>query len=422
MNPEEFLNEHGDIQTYEPGHLFPSSNQYNKSNVQKFIFVTVSEVIKNLRPTQWIVKDYIEANTMVLDFGDPAAGKSFVAIDKACCIATGTPYHGHDVTQGAVFYIAGEGHNGLARRFKAWEEHTGASLADAPLYVSERPAQFFGMEHAEVVAEAVQELVNETGKRPQLIVIDTLARNFGGGDENSTRDMNVFIQCVDELKNHWKSAALIVHHTGHGDKGRARGSMALKGALDHEYRIKKEGNIVSVESTKNKDGPNPPALHFEIVTVPLSHNFGDVPIMGAALTKVDIQVQASGKKLSPQQRRAKDILLNCLIDRGEKRRVQANMVKVSCVTLDQFREYLKIQNISSSDTPDSVNKAITRSINGLNDCGVTASYGDYIWLVDQTDKTGRTKFDNYPKTDGQDTPPIGVSVVRGLNSSIIEEK
>lgn len=394
----------GSSQTYGPKHDFSADAQTNKKTARKFKFIPVSEIINNLQPIQWLINGYIEQHTMTLIFGDPASGKSFIAIDKACCIATGTPYHGHDVSQGAVFYIAGEGHNGLGRRFKAWERHNGLSLENAPLYVAERPAQLFDAEHAKAVTDAVQELADINGKKPCLIVIDTLARNFGGGDENSTKDMNLFIQHIDELKDRWQATALIVHHTGHGDKSRARGAIALKGALDHEYHIQKDaGGIISLQSTKTKDGPDPETLYFEIVTVPVLHNGGTIPLEGAALAKTGGQTQPkAGKKLSLQKRRAVDILQNCLIDKGEKRHVRKGMAPIICVTLNEYREAMRLENIVDSDDPDNIRRSISRTITQLNNERITVSYDNFIWLPDKPDKTGRTKSGNTPEADGQD--------------------
>ncbi len=149
-----------------------------------------------LTEIKWVVDDYIEADSLAQVFGDPGGGKSFVAIDLACCVATGKPWHGHDVKQGSVFYIAGEGHNGLARRLKAWQIGNGTSLAGVPLYKSHRAAQLYDATEAAVVAEAIKELSAEANCIPSMIVIDTLARNHGG-DENSTQDMNAFIQHLD---------------------------------------------------------------------------------------------------------------------------------------------------------------------------------------------------------------------------------
>jgi phage/plasmid primase-like uncharacterized protein len=114
-----------------------------------------------LTEIKWVVDDYIEADSLAQVFGDPGGGKSFVAIDLACCVATGKPWHGHDVKQGSVFYIAGEGHNGLARRLKAWQIGNGTSLAGVPLYKSHRAAQLYDATEAAVVAESIKQLSAE---------------------------------------------------------------------------------------------------------------------------------------------------------------------------------------------------------------------------------------------------------------------
>jgi hypothetical protein len=370
---------------------------------QNYKFIPVSEVIKNLQPVSWLIEGYIEQHTMALIFGDPASGKTFFAIDMACCVATGTDWQGNKVNKGAVFYIAGEGHNGLARRFMAWEQFNGVSLKGAPLFIAERSAQLFDAGHAKIITEAVQDLTDANGEKPCLIVIDTLARNFGGGDENSTKDMNLFIQHVDALKDRWKATALIIHHTGHADKNRARGAMALKGALDHEYHVqKRDKNLISIQSTKTKEGLEPAPLSFEISAVTLQHNDSADSIQGATLVKTGGQMQNFGKKLSPQKQRAIDILQNCLIEKGEKRSARKGMAHVNCVTIGEYHEALKAGNLTSSDKPDSLSKAINRAINSLCDEGITASYGGLIWIPDKSDTSGRTRLSSLPLPDGQD--------------------
>lgn len=52
-----------------------------------------------IRPPQWLVRDLLEADSLALLFGDPAAGKSFVALDLAACIATGEAFHGRRITK-----------------------------------------------------------------------------------------------------------------------------------------------------------------------------------------------------------------------------------------------------------------------------------------------------------------------------------
>jgi hypothetical protein len=247
-----------------------------RSNANAFKFVRVGEL--EIHAPEFRVEGLVEMDCLGLIFGDPASGKTFVSADLGLCVATGTPFHGRQVKQGNVFYIAGEGHNGLARRFAAWAAARGVSIKDAPFYKSTRGAQFLDADSAETVTREVQALADENGD-PALIIIDTLARNFGPGDENSTKDMGAFVAAVDDLRACFPGCVvLIVHHSGHADKGRARGAMALKGALDFEFQAKKEGDVVTLENTKMKDAEPPRPMTFELRNVDLGNGAGSAAL------------------------------------------------------------------------------------------------------------------------------------------------
>lgn len=254
----------------------PKVNQKNA-----FKFVRVGDL--EYRAPTWLIDGLLETETLGLLFGDPGCGKSFLAVDIALAIATGTPFYNRGIHQGAVFYIAGEGFNGLTRRFEAWAKHKRVDIADAPLFVSNRPAQFLDAASAAEVTEAVRELASKHGD-PALIVVDTVARNFGAGDENSTSEMGKFIAAIDSVKAEFSgSSIMLVHHTGHSEKQRARGSIALKGALDTEYRLDKVNDVITLTNTKMKDAEPPAAIAFNLESVDL----GD-EITSAALVETEM--------------------------------------------------------------------------------------------------------------------------------------
>ena len=277
------------VRTYQDNH---SDKQRPKSQ-PAFKFVAVGDL--EYREPEFLIDGLIETDTLGMIFGDPACGKSFVAVDLALCVASGTPFHDRPVKQGSVFFIAGEGHNGLARRFHAWSKDRGVPLGGVPLFKSERAAQFLDAASAAAVAQAVDQMADQFGQ-PSLIVIDTVARNFGSGDENSTSDMGNFIAAIDDLKARYPgSAVLLVHHSGHADKQRARGAMALKGALDCEFRIEKNEAGLHIHCTKMKDAEEPPTLHFQLTTVEL-----DAKTKSAVLEPIDAPERQT--RLTPAQR------------------------------------------------------------------------------------------------------------------------
>ncbi|RSV17503.1 hypothetical protein CA235_02435 [Sphingomonas sp. ABOLF] len=262
------------------------------------LFVRVADMMA--QPPVFLIESYMEEDAFACLFGDPASGKSLVAIDMSASVATGHPFHGRPVAAGPVFYIAGEGKNGLRRRFAAWEAQHGISLADAPLFVSVAAVQFLDAPSAVLAAAAIDTLAAAHGT-PRLIVIDTLARNFGPGDENSTADMNAFVAALDTLRGRYAgSSLLLVHHSGHGDKGRGRGSSVLRAALDCEYLVEKKGSAVHLSNSKMKDTQPPPTMAFDLVeaadSVALEHTgtpAGTVTKMAAGETLALQALQAA---------------------------------------------------------------------------------------------------------------------------------
>ncbi len=252
----------------------PSEGKNAEDNKQEskpvFRLLRVGDI--ELKSPEYIVRALVEIDQLFGVFGDPGSGKSLAGIDLACCVATGTDFHGKKVKQGAVVYIAGEGKNGLKRRFTAWGIRHGIDIDAAPIFGSLAPTGLCDEKEADAVVEAIRALP----KPPVLIIVDTLQRNFGPGDENSTQDMTRFVAALDRLRGLNGAAVGTVHHTGQADKTRARGSIVLRASLDSEFRISKDmDDIVRLECTKMKDGPTPEPMAFKIRTVELGMRDAD---------------------------------------------------------------------------------------------------------------------------------------------------
>jgi hypothetical protein len=98
---------------------------------------------------------------------------------------------------------------------------------------------------------------------PVLVIVDTLARN-NSGNENDAVDAGVFVKHVSKLQHHFGCAFLLIHHTGTSNKERGRGSSAIPGALDSSYRLEKQGDrLISMTCTKMKDAEHPPPKWFQ---------------------------------------------------------------------------------------------------------------------------------------------------------------
>ncbi|MDU7866195.1 MAG: AAA family ATPase, partial [Pantoea sp.] len=70
----------------------------------------------------YLIKGYLPSASVTSAYGASGSYKSFLAVSWGCHIATGKPWAGRPVTQGAVIYVVGEGGIGVPRRIRAWEE------------------------------------------------------------------------------------------------------------------------------------------------------------------------------------------------------------------------------------------------------------------------------------------------------------
>lgn len=248
------------------------------------LFVRADALLAGLRPISWLVRGILETDALSMVYGPSGVGKSFVTVDLACSIATGSGWHGHETRKGPVFYVAGEGHNGLARRLAAWQQTRGISLAGVDLYKSEKAVQLLDRAAAEELAAEIESMVNAGMPPPQAVVIDTLARNFGDGDENTASDAGRFIENVDSLiRRRWACNVLIVHHSGH-QADRARGSSAFKAAMDQEVAVlaSPRGMLIAVTKMKDAERPADKEMLLEKVIVGIDPET-DEPIESAVL-------------------------------------------------------------------------------------------------------------------------------------------
>ena len=202
----------------------------------------------------WVVKGHIPEESVSMLIGEPGSGKSFLAIDLACSILTGRSWHDHQVKQGEVVILAGEGIKHLRKRVFAWGQDKGIELSPNSIPISHYGASLIDEEVFSNVVDTLEKIESVKKNKISFIVIDTLSRNFGPGDENSAKDAAQFMRHMDILREDFNCAVLVVHHTGHGAKDRARGSSALRASVDVELQVKKsKDEIITLSCNKMKD-------------------------------------------------------------------------------------------------------------------------------------------------------------------------
>lgn len=232
-------------------------------------------------------------------WGEAGVGKSFVACSLAAAVATGRPWLGHRVSEGAVVYVAGEGGAlGVARRLDA--AVTALRCCDpeegpVPLWLT--------TSGVDLVAGPMELLGMLDGVCPQLVIVDTLSRCFGG-DENSQLDMAKFVKSLDIIRDAYGASVLVVHHanksTDRQGAGRVRGSSVLYGAVDVSLQLALDGDrdhvVMTADKLRDRDVSGPVAdLRFESVPV-----WGEVDELGDVRTTRVVRPAVSFEAALPE--------------------------------------------------------------------------------------------------------------------------
>ena len=214
--------------------------------------------------SRYLVKGWLDRTSVSVVFGPSNVGKSFFVLDVANHVASGNSWNGRLVRPGTVFYVVAEGARSFQNRLAALADGASENLhiiftaLDLCMDVSDAMA----------LGRLLQEGAATWGP-PALVVIDTLARSLGGGDENSGPDMGRLIDHLGVLQEMTGAHVMLVHHTGKDTERGARGHSSLRAAVDTEIEISRSGDESVVKTKKQRDLEGGGRLAFTLETVVL---------------------------------------------------------------------------------------------------------------------------------------------------------
>lgn len=217
------------------------------------------EELESLPDPEWIVDKLLTESGLSMLWAGSDAYKTFVAIDMGMSIATGLPWHGHIVRHGLVVYVAAEDATGVRSRMIGWRETRGKDNNLSSPKIRIFKDGFALVEDAQKLVEAIVNL----GEMPVLVVLDTVARTFGAGNENQTQDMNAYIRAADLIRGVTGAAVMVVHHTGRNEE-KERGNLALRAACDTIIAVKRSGDQVALVNTPPSGKQKNAESHIDI--------------------------------------------------------------------------------------------------------------------------------------------------------------
>ena len=265
---------------YQPPATEQSSATDDGVEMQLLNFVQASN-LPDWEPPNELVEGMLIERTMSVVYGDSNTGKSFLVLDMAAHISIGLPWFGKQVKRGAVLYLAAESPKSIQNRSRALADKLGVQLDH--LFITDCPIDIFDENgDTKAIVDTTTAIERSFGVQIVLIVVDTLARAMGGGDENATKDMGVLVQHSDMIKDRTSAHIMFIHHTGKDQSRGARGSSALRAATDTEIEVSDPAN----------GGPK----EFKVTKQRDLDGKGDV--YGFTLTKVNLGLSNFGQLLT----------------------------------------------------------------------------------------------------------------------------
>ncbi len=362
-----------------------AQEELEKQERKNKLLLPVQELLQDLRPPEWIIKDYIPKSSLVEVFGESGTFKSFIVMDMAFCVANGIQWHGFDVKQGNVIYFAGEGFYGLKWRVLALQKHY--QMEAKNFYVSRRPLVLIDKESVQNAAKEMEEIGNVS-----MVIFDTLHRNVGPANEDTAKEWGEILHNLDHYIKPLCDVILYVHHTGHKDKERSRGTSARYASLDVDYLVEREKDemIVTMTCKKMKDAKEPEPLSFRMKVVDTGYIDEETmqPITSLVPVRIEGKVKQKRKPLSGNKELFMRALRIAIKEKGEELpkeiKERFGIREGRGARAEYVRE--EFYKLYESDSQASKRAAYNKLKKDLQSIGEIDFYDDYFWAKRDIDK------------------------------------
>lgn len=374
--------------------------------------IRASNRIKPALRSRYLVKGWLDRGASSVVYGESNVGKTFFALNLALHVAAGDDWRGHRVPRGEkwagpVLYVAAEGGSGINNRIEAMRHEHPDMMQRIDengdfLLLSEALDLCTSMD-AEYLVGAIRDSI--TDKPPSLIVIDTLARTMGGGDENTAKDMGQFIRSIDMLRKETGAHVMVIHHSGKDASKGARGSGSLRAAVDTEIELTRNDGVVMAEARKQRDMPCDGVFAYTLKSVFLGKDEDGDDVSSAVVSETDIQMADKRTKLSGRAQVALDALKEVIRDKGRIIKSE-DLPAVPVVNLHDWQAACDRVGLTDSEKSDTKARIFRRHRDTLMDKNRIRIWDNYVWLADRADRLRTAPDKSAPDPDGHGHPPI----------------
>jgi hypothetical protein len=342
-----------------------------------------------VRPTCDFVENLLEADTVVVIYGPPGAGKTFFVLDLLLHVAWGRTWFGRAVEQGPALLFALEGRRGVERRIAAFRQHYKLTGEDLPFRFTSGRVDLSDNASVDGLIQAIKVQGRELGKRIKVVAIDTLASALGSkGDENSPEVMNPVLANCHRIREQTRGCCLIlVHHPGKNSTRGPRGFSGIGGTvstlIEIDYTPASKSRRVIVRKQRDLDLCGDMFYRLKVVELGIDPHHGRpvtscvvVSVLGETeLARVNVQTQLA--HLSPQQRMALDALHEAIQQHGVD--IPDGKPASRVTSVHAWRNTFRAR-FPEGTTEETIKKALQRARQALLTVGLIGLAGRQVWI------------------------------------------
>jgi RecA-family ATPase len=237
------------------------------SGEQVLPVVRVAELPSEELAERWLVAQLWCAHAVGVIGGAPKCAKTWLGLDMALSVATGTPCLGKYAVPepGPVLvYLAEDALRAVRERIEGMARHRGLDLDEVAIHVITAPVLRLDHDRDRTrLWETVRRL------RPRLLVLDPLVR-LHGIDENHAGDVAELLGYLRALQRELGLSVLLVHHTRKNAADGVAAGLALRGSGDihafgdsNLYLRRTEEHLIL--SSEHRAAPASAAVYLQLV-------------------------------------------------------------------------------------------------------------------------------------------------------------
>jgi AAA domain len=191
--------------------------------------VRVGEIVSEESTQRWLVEGLWGARSVGVIGGAPKCAKTWLGLDMALSVATGTACLGKYAVPepGPVLvYLAEDALLAVRERVEGMARHRGLDVAGGAIHVITAPV-------LRLDRDRDRTRLWETAKRlrPRLLLLDPLVR-LHGIDENNAGEVAELLAYFRSLQRLFDLSVLLVHHTRKNAAGGVAAGQGLRGSSD----------------------------------------------------------------------------------------------------------------------------------------------------------------------------------------------